>query len=124
MIHSFLKSLQSVCPPAGLLRARHHLRGKGHQDKGDVGRERAVADQVHGALPGTQFNRKSLGLSFGSKNSFSAGIPSLYVLLSLKGPFPPQKSLFVPYRTQRCPFAMNFKEIWVSRPQKPCHTTF
>ena len=48
-------------PRTGLLQVRHHLRGEGHQDEGDVGgRERAVADQVHGALPGTQFNRTVL----------------------------------------------------------------
>ena len=41
----------------------------------------------------------------------SAGIPSLYVPLSLKGPSPPKKSLFVPYRTQRCPFAVNSSKL-------------
>ena len=49
---------------------------------------------------------------------FSTGIPSLYVPLSLKGQLPPRMSLIVPYRTQRRPFAMNLKQIGVSRPEK------
>ena len=48
---------------------------------------------------------------------FSAWILSLYVPLSLKGHLPHQKSLFVPYRTQKCPFPKNFKEILVPGPQ-------
>ena len=49
----------------------------------------------------------------GKGGMYSAWILSLYVPLSLKGLPKPQKSLFVPYRTLRCPFAMNFQEIGV-----------
>ena len=81
------------------------------------------AEDVRSPAPRWQYNKHYIASLF----SCSAWILSLCVPLYLKGQLAHQKSLFVPYRTQKCPLPMNLEEKWFpgtqNLPQIPLRDT-